>query len=137
MWNMKPNSQEPEPAKLLPISSCCPRKMVRQRYSLGMTVTADRHLADKREEFAVEDISTGIFASGYGQVGDGRSFSFHIEHGSLVVEIYRPRLAGPVPQAEDVVAKAVRGVVDIDLTDERSLAAAVRDSVASAAPVLR
>lgn len=100
-----------------------------------MTVTADRHLADKREEFAVEDISTGIFASGYGQVGDGRSFS--IEHRSLVVEIYRPRVAGPVPQAEDVVAMAVRGLVDIDLTDERSLAAAVRDSVASAAPVSR
>lgn len=106
-------------------------------FAPGMTVTADRHLADKREEFAVEDISTGIFASGYGQVGDGRSFSFHIEHRSLVVEIYRPRVAGPVPQAEDVVAMAVRGLVDIDLTDERSLAAAVRDSVASAAPVSR
>ncbi|CKT49426.1 Uncharacterised protein [Mycobacterium tuberculosis] len=46
-------------------------------------------------------------------------------------------MAGPVPQAEDVVAMAVRGLVDIDLTDERSLAAAVRDSVASAAPVSR
>ncbi|SOJ55834.1 hypothetical protein MSIMFB_03313 [Mycobacterium simulans] len=100
-----------------------------------MTVTADRHIADN--EFAVEDMSTGIFASGYGQVGDGRSFSFHISHGSLIVEIYRPRLAGPVPQAEDVVAKAVRSLVDIDLTDERSLAAAVRDSVARAEPVSR
>jgi len=95
-----------------------------------MTVIADRHIADN--EFAVEDMSTGIFASGYGQVGDGRSFSFHIEHRSLVVEIYRPRLNGPVPQAEDVVAKAVRGLVDIDLTDERSLGAAVRDAVALA-----
>ncbi|MCV7443234.1 hypothetical protein AWB91_26105 [Mycobacterium paraense] len=100
-----------------------------------MTVIVDRHTAEK--EFAVEDISTGIFASGYGQVGDGRSFSFHIEHRSLVVEIYRPRLAGPVPQAEDVVARAVRGLVDIDLTDERSLTAAVRDSVAHAVPVSR
>ncbi|BBX96844.1 hypothetical protein [Mycobacterium lacus] len=100
-----------------------------------MTVTADRHVAD--HEFAVEDMIAGIFASGYGQVGDGRSFSFHIEHRSLVVEIYRPRLAGPVPQAEDVVAKAVRSLVDIDLTDERSLAAAVRDSVARAVPVSR
>ncbi|SOX54577.1 hypothetical protein MAAFP003_3253 [Mycobacterium ahvazicum] len=100
-----------------------------------MTVIADRHTAGK--EFAVEDISTGIFASGYGQVGDGRSFSFHIEHRSLVVEIYRPCLAGPVPQAEDVVATAVRGLVDIDLTDERSLTAAVRDSVAAAVPVSR
>ena len=100
-----------------------------------MTVIADRHIADN--EFAVEDMSTGIFASGYGQVGDGRSFSFHIEHRSLVVEIYRPRLNGPVPQAEDVVATAVRGLVDIDLTDERSLTAAVRDSVARAVPVPR
>jgi len=98
-----------------------------------MTVTADRHTADNG--FAVEDMSTGIFASGYGQVGDGRSFSFHIEHWSLVVEVYRPRLTGPVPQAEDVVARSVRSLFDIDLTDERSLTAAVRDSVASAAPV--
>lgn len=100
-----------------------------------MTVMADRHTAGS--EFAVEDISTGIFANGYGQVGDGRSFSFHIEHRSLVVEVYRPRLSGPVPQAEDVVAKAVRGLVDLDLTDERSLTAAVRDSVAAAVPVPR
>ncbi|WP_081290207.1 hypothetical protein [Mycobacterium asiaticum] len=100
-----------------------------------MTVTAGRPAAD--QGFAVEDITPGIFASGYGQVGDGRSFSFHVEHRSLIVEIYRPRLAGPVPQAEDVVARAARSVRDIDLTDERSLAAAVRDSVARAVPVAR
>ena len=100
-----------------------------------MTVIADRHVAGT--EFAVEDITTGIFASGYGQVGDGRSFSFHIEHRSLVVEVYRPRLSGPVPQAEEVVARAVRSLFDIDLTDERSLTAAVRDSVAHALPVSR
>lgn len=100
-----------------------------------MAVTADRHI--DYGEFAVEDMSTGISASGYGQVGDGRSFSFHIEHRSLVVEVYRPRLAGPVPQAEEVVATAVRGLVEIDLTDERSLTAAVRDSVAHAVPVSR
>ncbi len=100
-----------------------------------MTVTADRRAAN--QGFAVEDMTPGIFASGYGQVGDGRSFSFHIEHRSLVVEIYRPGLVVPVPQAEDVVARAVRSVLDIDLTDERSLAAAVRDSVAHAVPVSR
>lgn len=100
-----------------------------------MAVTVDRHIG--QSEFAVEDMSTGIFASGYGRVGDGRSFSFHIEHRTLVVEIYRPRLAGPVPQADEVVARAVRSLVDIDLTDERSLIAAVRDSVAHAVPVSR
>src|SRR3979490_2934050 len=86
---------------------CCLPPAVLERYGRIMTVIADRHTADT--ECAVKDISTGIFASGYGQVGDGRSFSFHIEHRSPVVEIYRPRLSGPVPQAEDGVARAGRG----------------------------
>jgi hypothetical protein len=84
-----------------------------------------------------EDISPGIHASGFGQVEDGRSFSFRVERRQLMIEIYRPRLAGPVPQAEDVVAAASRRLVDIDLSDERSLAAAVRDAVAAAHPVPR
>ena len=100
-----------------------------------MTLAADRDLGN--QEFAIEDIITGLHASGFGQVGDGRSFSFHIEKQMLVVEIYRPRIAGPVPQAEDVVAAASRKLTDIDLTDERSVAAAVRDAVADAQPVPR
>lgn len=100
-----------------------------------MTVAADRDSIS--EEFAIEDISTGVHASGFGQVGDGRSFSFHIERQALVVEVYRPRLTGLVPHAEDVVAVATRRLTDIDLTDERSLAAAVRDAVAAAQPVPR
>jgi hypothetical protein len=88
-------------------------------------------------EFAIEVISTGINASGFGQVGDGRSFAFHTERQMLVVEVYRPRLRNPVPAAEDVVAVASRRLTDIDLTDERSIAAAVRDEVASAQPVPR
>ncbi len=63
---------------------------------------------------------------------EGRSFSFHVEHQQLIVEIYRPRLTGPVPQAEDVVATAARRVSDIDLFDERSLVAAVRDALTDA-----
>jgi len=100
-----------------------------------MTLAADRDLVN--QEFAIEDITTGVHASGFGQVGDGRSFSFHIEKQMLVVEVYRPRLSGPVPQAEDVVAVASRKLTDIDLTDERSVAAAVRDAVAAAQPVTR
>jgi hypothetical protein len=100
-----------------------------------MTLAADRDLGN--QEFAIEDITTGVHASGFGQVGDGRSFSFHIEKQMLVVEVYRPRLTGPVPQAEDVVAVASRKLTDIDLTDERSVAAAVRDAVAAAQPVSR
>ena len=100
-----------------------------------MTLAADQDVGN--QEFAIEDISTGVHASGFGQVGDGRTFSFHIEKQMLVVEVYRPRLIGPVPQAEDVVAIATRKLIDIDLTDERSLSAAVRDGVAAARPVPR
>ncbi|MHC9294884.1 hypothetical protein ACRCUN_20655 [Mycobacterium sp. LTG2003] len=100
-----------------------------------MTLAADRDLGDQK--FAIEDISTGVHASGFGQVGDGRTFSFHIERQQLMIEIYRPRLSGPVPAEEDVVAVAARKLTDIDLTDERSLSATVRDAVAEAQPVAR
>lgn len=97
-----------------------------------MTLAPER---DVSRDFVFEDITPGIHASGFGEVGDGRSFSFHVERQMLVVEVYRPRLPGPVPQAEDVVATASRRLVDIDVTDERSLAAAVRDAVFAAQPV--
>jgi len=100
-----------------------------------MTLAARREVVGS--EFVLEDITTGVHASGFGEVGDGRSFSFHVEHHTLVIEVYRPRLAGPVPQAEDVVALARRSVLGIDLTDERSLTAAVRDGVSAAVPVPR
>jgi hypothetical protein len=100
-----------------------------------MTLAADRDLGSR--QFAIEDITTGMHASGFGQVGDGRSFSFHVEKQTLLVEIYRPRLSGPVPQEEDVVAAATRKLIDTDLTDERSVSAAVRDAVAAAQPVPR
>jgi hypothetical protein len=100
-----------------------------------MTLAAERDLGSR--QFAIEDITTGVHASGFGQVGDGRSFSFHIEKQMLIVEIYRPRLSGPVPQEEDVVAVATRKLIGVDLTDERSVSAAVRDAVADAQPVPR
>jgi hypothetical protein len=100
-----------------------------------MTIAADRELDN--QAFAIEDISTGVHASGFGQVGDGRSFCFFVERQSLVIEVYRPRLSGPVPQREDVVAVGTRKLIDIDLADQRSLAAAVRDAVAAAEPVTR
>ncbi|TPG33461.1 hypothetical protein [Mycolicibacterium hodleri] len=100
-----------------------------------MTLAADSELSG--DEFAIEDLSTGIHASGFGQVGDGRSFAFHVEKLTLIVEVYRPRLAGPVPQAEDVVATASRSLAHVDIADERSLAAAVRDAVNDAQRVPR
>jgi hypothetical protein len=86
-------------------------------------------------EFIVEDLTTGLFASGFGRLGDGRSFSFHVHRGRLVVEVYRPRLAGPVPSPEDIVAGSTRGLGDVDVHDARSLCAAVRDAIATAVPV--
>ncbi|MGV0744655.1 hypothetical protein [Mycolicibacterium sp. XJ870] len=100
-----------------------------------MTLAADRELGS--QEFAIEDISTGVHASGFGQVGDGRTFSFHIERQQLMIEVYRPRLSGLVPAEEDVVAVAARKLTEIDLTDERSLSATVRDAVADAHSVSR
>ncbi|GFG69798.1 hypothetical protein [Mycolicibacter senuensis] len=93
-----------------------------------MTVAEDWQLACS--DFLVEEIWTGAFASGFGQVGDGRSFSFRIEQQLLVVDVYRPMLECPVPHDEDVVATGSRNLFDIDVADERSLAAAVRDLVA-------
>jgi len=100
-----------------------------------MILTADSDVSGG--EFVIEDMSTGVHASGFGRVGDGRSFSFHVEKQTLYVEVYRPRLAGPVPQAEDVVAAASRSLAHVDVADERSLSAAVRDAVADAQPVPR
>lgn len=101
-----------------------------------MSLAADRDFAD--EGFVFEDISTGLHASGFGSVGDGRTFAFSVaDRQQLTVEVYRPRLNGPVPQAEDVVAIARRNCRDIDLTDERSVMAAVRDAVFTAQPVTR
>ena len=99
-----------------------------------MTLAADNDVANGA--FTIEDMSTGLHASGFGYVG-GRSFSFRVERQTLDVEIYRPRLAAPVPQAEDVVATSRRSLAHVDVTDERSLAAAVRDAVADAQPVPR
>lgn len=86
-------------------------------------------------EFVIEDLTTGLFASGFGRLGDGRRFSFHVHRAQLVVEIYRPRLAGLVPLPEDVVATAARSLGDLDVDDARSLTAAVRDTLATAEPV--
>jgi hypothetical protein len=99
-----------------------------------MSVAQDGQFSDG--EFAIEDMWHGVFsakvlASGFGRVGDGRSFAFCIEGQWLLVEVYRPRLNGPVPQPEDVVATTRRSVLEVDITDERSLAAAVRDAVAN------
>lgn len=87
--------------------------------------------------FVIEDISTGMFASGFGHLGDGREFSFHVHRAQLVVEVYRPRRVGPVPLPEDVIAVGRRPMTALDAGDGRSLAAAVRDVIAALGPLGR
>lgn len=98
-----------------------------------MTLAADSECL--RTDFVVEDVTAGVHANGFGHIGDGRTFAFFSQRNELIVEIYRPRLRGPVPQPEDVVAVATRRLTGIDVNDERSLVAAVRDAVAGAQPV--
>ncbi|MBL1076954.1 hypothetical protein JK358_21390 [Nocardia sp. 2] len=85
--------------------------------------------------FTVEDVTVGRYAHGFGSTGDGRSFAFRTVRSTLTLEIYRPDLDGDVPSAEDVVAVAEAPVTDIDLDDERSVIALVRDLVPQASPV--
>lgn len=85
----------------------------------------------------IEDISTGMFASGFGHFGDGRPFSFHVHRAQLVVEVYRPRAVGPVPLPEDVVAAVRRPLAGVDAGNARSLAAAVRDMISTLGPLAR
>jgi hypothetical protein len=89
------------------------------------------------QAFSIEHVCMGAHVSGFGQLADGRSFAFYRERRMLVVEVYRPQLCGPVPHAEDLVAVGTHALTDIDLCDERSIAATVRDAVAAARPVTR
>ena len=100
-------------------------------------MTLDAAVESGGGEFVVEDVTSGVLpgstvTSGFGRLGDGRTFSFHLRRGTLTVEVYRPRLAGPVPMPEEVVASGSRHLADLDVDDERSLAAAVRDAIGDA-----
>ena len=100
-----------------------------------MSLAADQDAANAGVIF--EDLTTGLRAHGFGYLADGRPFAFTVTAGTLSLEVYRPRLTGPVPFTDDVVATARRGVSGLDLSDERTVAAAVRDCVAGAIPSTR
>jgi len=96
-----------------------------------MTVTAEPE--SSCQPFLIEDLTTGVHACGFGRLGDGRSFAFGVQRPNLVVAMYRAGHSDPVPQAEELVALTRRPLRGIDLADERSLAAAVRDMVSATA----
>jgi hypothetical protein len=90
---------------------------------------------DHTSGFALDDITVGPFAHGFGTTGDGRSFAFRTVWTILTLEIYRADLDTAVPGPEDVAAVAQARVTDIDLDDERSVSAMVRDLIPTAVPV--
>ena len=107
-----------------------PRDRCKSSYGDAMTLTPAAQ--SRGADFVIDDLTTGLFASGFGRLGDGRRFSFHAHRGQLMVEVYRPRTTGPVPAPEDVIASGTRSLGDLDTGDARSVAAAVRDAVATA-----
>ncbi|QNG18730.1 hypothetical protein G4H71_21980 [Rhodococcus triatomae] len=88
-------------------------------------------------EFTVEDVTAGAHAHGFGTTADGEPYAFRVRGRVLYLEIYRADLDTEVPNAGDVVATAEWPITEIDLTDERSIVAAVRDAVADRDPVVR
>ena len=87
-------------------------------------------------EFVIEDVTAGAYAHGFGVAADGRPFAFHVVGSMLYLELYRENLpVNVVPDQADMVATAQARVTDIDLDDERSIVAMVRDMIPAAAPV--
>ncbi|WP_431965915.1 hypothetical protein [Nocardia sp. bgisy134] len=91
--------------------------------------------ADHPSGFAIDDITVGPFAHGFGTTADGRPYAFRTVRQILTLEIYRADLDSDVPGPEDVVAVAEVRVTDVDVDDERSVVALVRDMIPDAVPV--
>lgn len=91
--------------------------------------------ADHTSGFVIDDITVGAYAHGFGTTADGHPFTFRTIRATLTLEIYRRDLADAVPGPEDVLAVAEATVADIDLDDERSVAALVRDMIPDAATI--
>ncbi len=89
-------------------------------------------VAASGDRFAVEQITTGSHASGFGRTQDDRPFAFRVSKATMLVEIYRADVPNPVPDKNDVAAVSEQSVAEIDLADERSIIAVVRDAINSA-----
>ncbi|WP_228000540.1 hypothetical protein [Nocardia australiensis] len=91
--------------------------------------------ADHPSGFAIDDITVGPFAHGFGTTADGRPYAFRTVRSTVELEIYRCDLDTDVPGPDDVTAVAQARVTDIDLDDERSVIALVRDMIPDAVAV--
>ncbi|WP_330230197.1 hypothetical protein OHA40_30030 [Nocardia sp. NBC_00508] len=91
--------------------------------------------ADHPSGFAVDDVTVGPYAHGFGTTGDGHPFAFRTVRATLTLEVYRRDLDTAVPGPEDVLAVAEATVADIDLDDERSVVALVHDMIPDTATI--
>ncbi|MGK8507314.1 hypothetical protein ACRS5S_04400 [Nocardia asiatica] len=91
--------------------------------------------ADHSSGFVIDDITVGPYAHGFGTTADGHPFAFRTVRATMTLEVYRRGPADAVPGPEDVLAVAEATVTDIDLDDERSVAALVRDMIPGTAAV--
>lgn len=83
-------------------------------------------------EFIIDDVTTGPYAHGFGTTADGRTFAFRVRKHTLVLMLYRADIDVTVPDDSELDAVVERSVKDVDLCDERSIVAVVRDAVAEA-----
>ncbi|WP_261768440.1 MULTISPECIES: hypothetical protein [unclassified Rhodococcus (in: high G+C Gram-positive bacteria)] len=95
--------------------------------------TSLQHVESDR--FDVEEITTGSHANGFGRTDDGRPFAFRVHRGTLYLAVYRANMSSAVPDESDVSAVAEQSMTEVDIADERSVVAAVRDAVNHATPV--
>lgn len=106
--------------------------------------SGDPHIAEATEAtgeamgidlFSVDDITLGPHAHGFGTAEDGRPFSFRVVEGTMTLRVYRDDLDSTVvPSGDDVTATARARVSDVDLSDERSVVAMVRDMLTHVEP---
>ncbi|GAA5051115.1 hypothetical protein [Nocardia callitridis] len=96
---------------------------------------ADHSSGYAPNEFVIDYLTVGAYAHGFGSTDDGRPYAFRTVKATMTLEIYRRDLDTDVPAPEDVTARADAKVTDVDLDDERSVVAMVRDLVPTAVPV--
>ena len=106
--------------------------MVTEEITSGVEAGLRPARPSRDARFTVEQIITGPHASGFGSTDDCRPFSFRVRKSTLYLELYRADLNTVMPDSSDVTAVSEESVTEIDLTDERSIVAAVRDAVGTA-----
>jgi hypothetical protein len=72
---------------------------------------------------ALELLTTGPNAHGYGRLGDGRNFAFRVRNRKARLEIYRAGADAAEPEPADVELVAERSTGRVNLDSQRSIQA--------------